>query len=105
MVSKLHVIPMITIYQRPIPSKARENKHWWIFQNKKQSKIQNSIARIMPKVGRESFHGNWSDKVEVEALLFLAAELSVVIENLKVSILYMPVCMCVCFLFFCGYSL
>lgn len=105
MVSKLRVILMITIYQRPTPSKARENKRRWIFQKKQQSKIQKSIARIMPKVGREHLHGNWSDKVEVEALLFLAAELSVVIENLKGNILCMPVCTCVCFLFFRGYNI
>lgn len=103
MVSKLHIIPMITIYQRPTPSKVRENTHQWIFQNKQQSKIQKSIARIMSKVVSERLHG--SEKVEVEALLFLAAELSVVIENLKMNILCMPVCMCFCFLFFCGYNL
>lgn len=72
---------------------------------KQQSKIQKSSARIMPKVGCEHLHGNWPDKVEVEALLLLASELSVVIENLRVNILCMPVCMCVCFLFFCGYNL
>lgn len=58
----------------------------------------------MPKVGHENLQGNWSDKAQVEALLFLAAELSVAIQNLKVNVLCMPVCMRVCFLF-CDYNL
>lgn len=45
----------------------------------------------MPKVGCEHLHGNWSDEVAMEALPFLAAELSVMIENLKVNSL----CVCV----------
>lgn len=85
MVSKLPVILMINIYRKPTPSKMCENKHQRILQNKQQSKIQKSIVRIMLKVGCEHLHGNWSDKVAVEALPFLAAELSVVIENLKVN--------------------
>lgn len=60
MVSKLHVILMINIYQRPIPRNAFETNHYMIFQNKQQSKIQKSIARIMPKVGHECLHKNWA---------------------------------------------
>lgn len=66
----MYVTWMITIYQRATPSKGCENKHWWIFQIKQQSKCQKYIARVMPKVSHEHLHGHWCDKVEVEALLF-----------------------------------
>lgn len=63
---KVYVTLMFTIYQRATPSKACENKHWWIFQIKQQSEIQKCIARIMSKVS----HEHWSDKGEAGALLF-----------------------------------
>lgn len=66
----MYVTPMITIYQRATPSKGCENKQLWIFQIEQQSKIQKCIASVMPKVSYEDLHGHWSDKVEVEALLF-----------------------------------
>lgn len=97
----MYVTSMITIYQRANSSKACENKHWWIFRIKQQSKIQKCIARIMPKVSHERLHGNWSDKVEVEALLF--CQLSVAIGNPKVKH-FVYACVFVCFLFFYGYK-
>lgn len=55
----------------------------------------------MPKVSHERLHGNWSDKVEVEALLF--CQLSVAIGNPKVKH-FVYACVFVCFLFFYGYK-
>lgn len=69
------------------------------FRIKQKSKVQECFARVMPKVSHEHLYGHWSDKVEVEALLF--GQLSVAIGNPKVKPF---ACVFVCFLFFYGYK-
>jgi len=65
------------------------------FKTNNKAKFKNVLQELCQNVGHECLHGNWSDAGEVEALLFLAAEFSVVGENLQVNILCTPGCICV----------